>query len=105
MRRLRNSVPAGRLTPAVLLFSALWTTDVTAQAGGAAAGTQPAPVAVPADAYADAAAREMVRLARIRRAMVDRRIEAYETTVVERISAGLGWQSLAVPHAAAQCPG
>jgi hypothetical protein len=41
-------------------------------------------------AYLDDEAREMVRLARIRRAMVDRRIEAYESTVVERISADLG---------------
>jgi hypothetical protein len=45
---------------------------------------------IPADAYASEEARELVRLARIRRAMVDRRIEAYEATVIERISAGLG---------------
>jgi hypothetical protein len=41
------------------------------------------------DAYLDEAAREMVRQARIRRAMVDHRIQSYETTAVERISFGL----------------
>jgi hypothetical protein len=51
---------------------------------------QQAQIAVPGDAYADEVARELVRLARIRRSMVDRRIEAYETRVVERMSAGLG---------------
>jgi hypothetical protein len=45
--------------------------------------------ALPADAYADESARELVRRARIRRSMVDHRIEAYETRAVERISAGL----------------
>jgi hypothetical protein len=60
----------------------------------APAAVQPAqaqqPAAVPRDAYADAAAADLVRLARIRRSMVDRRIESYEATVVERMSAGLG---------------
>jgi hypothetical protein len=45
--------------------------------------------ALPADAYMDDGARELVRLARARRSMVDRRIERYETTVQERISVGL----------------
>jgi hypothetical protein len=59
----------------------------------AAALTVPAPAlqaqALPADAYLDAAARELVALARARRAVVDRRITAYETTARERMSAGL----------------
>lgn len=41
------------------------------------------------DAYMDEAARELVRQARLRRAMVDHRIRSYETTAVERISIGL----------------
>jgi hypothetical protein len=41
------------------------------------------------DAYVNEAARELVRLARVRRNTVDRRIEAYGTTARERISAGL----------------
>jgi hypothetical protein len=44
---------------------------------------------MPADAYLDAQARELVRLARERRAMVDRRIERYQTTAHERMTAGL----------------
>ncbi|HEX2188320.1 MAG TPA: hypothetical protein VHG51_05445, partial [Longimicrobiaceae bacterium] len=43
--------------------------------------------AVPADAYRDARARELVRLARARRAVVDTRITAYQATVHERFSA------------------
>lgn len=43
----------------------------------------------PGDAYADAAARVLVREARARRVAVDTRIEAYETKVLERISMGL----------------
>ncbi|HEV2149544.1 MAG TPA: hypothetical protein VGR37_19240 [Longimicrobiaceae bacterium] len=42
---------------------------------------------VPADAYRDARARELVRLARARRAVVDTRITAYEVTAHERFSA------------------
>ncbi|HEX7242797.1 MAG TPA: ShlB/FhaC/HecB family hemolysin secretion/activation protein [Longimicrobiaceae bacterium] len=42
-----------------------------------------------ADAYRDAGARELVRLARARRAVVDTRITAYEVTARERISARL----------------
>ena len=45
--------------------------------------------AVPADAYADAAARELVQQARARRAMYDSRISAYSATAVERITVGL----------------
>jgi hypothetical protein len=45
--------------------------------------------AVPVDAYRDARARELVALARARRAVVDTRIAAYEVTVHERLSAGL----------------
>lgn len=45
--------------------------------------------AVPSDAYADARAREMVRLARARRAVVDTRITAYGVTAHERFSARL----------------
>jgi hypothetical protein len=41
------------------------------------------------DAYADAAARTLVRDARARRALVDNRIRAYETTATERVSASL----------------
>jgi hypothetical protein len=44
---------------------------------------------LPADAYLDETARELVRRARERRAMVDLRIERYQTTVRERMSAGL----------------
>ena len=43
--------------------------------------------AAPDDAYADARAREMVRLARARRAVVDTRITAYQATAHERFSA------------------
>lgn len=42
---------------------------------------------VPADAYADAGARELVRLARARRVTVDTRITGYQTTARERASA------------------
>lgn len=45
--------------------------------------------AVPADAYRDDPARELVRLARARRAVVDTRIAAYEVTAHERLSARL----------------
>jgi hypothetical protein len=41
------------------------------------------------DAYLDDQAREMVRLARARRALYDSRIQAYTATAVERISVGL----------------
>lgn len=61
--------------------------------GGKAAAQQATPAEPTrwdATAYADGQARDLVRLARIRRSMVDRRIEAYETTVTERMSAGLG---------------
>jgi hypothetical protein len=58
-------------------------------ADGTAAQTPPASGAVAqGDAYADATARETVRRARERRALVDRSIEAYEATATERISAG-----------------
>jgi hypothetical protein len=50
---------------------------------------QPVPAAALADAYADEAARELVRQARIRRSMVDRRIAAYEARAVERATVGL----------------
>ena len=43
----------------------------------------------PTDAYADARARDLVRLARARRAVVDTRITGYEVTARERISARL----------------
>jgi hypothetical protein len=42
-----------------------------------------------ADAYVNEEARELVRLARLRRDAVDRRIEAYTTTARERMSVGL----------------
>jgi hypothetical protein len=42
---------------------------------------------VPQDAYRDPAAEELVRLARARRALVDTRITAYQTTAHERFSA------------------
>ena len=45
------------------------------------------PAAAQDDAYRDPQARELVRLARARRAVVDNRITAYETTARERISA------------------
>jgi hypothetical protein len=54
------------------------------------ASAQDASLPVPADAYADEAARELVRQARIRRGMVDGRIEAYETRAQERFSASMG---------------
>jgi hypothetical protein len=41
----------------------------------------------PADSYADPGARELVRLARARRAVVDTRITAYQVTARERLSA------------------
>ena len=44
---------------------------------------------VPADTYLDEEARELVRHARARRLIVDRRIQAYETTARERMSVGL----------------
>jgi hypothetical protein len=55
------------------------TPSVAAAQGGAA----------PADAYVDAESRELVRLARERRLVVDRRITSYEATALERISLGL----------------
>jgi hypothetical protein len=57
-------------------------------AGGAALPVS-AFAQAPASAYLDEGARELVRLARLRRTMVDRRIEAYETTARERMSVGL----------------
>ncbi len=45
---------------------------------------------VPADAYRDGGARELVRLARARRATVDTRITAYQATARERLSARVG---------------
>jgi hypothetical protein len=47
------------------------------------------PAAAQDDAYRDPRARELVRLARARRAVVDHRITAYEVTARERISARL----------------
>jgi hypothetical protein len=44
---------------------------------------------VPADAYLDAEAGELVRAARARRVLIDRRIQRYQATAVERISLGL----------------
>jgi hypothetical protein len=44
---------------------------------------------LPTDAYMDEGAAEIVRLARARRAVIDRRITAYETVARERVSAGL----------------
>lgn len=41
------------------------------------------------DSYQDARARDLVRLARERRTLEDRRIQRYRTTAVERMSAGL----------------
>jgi hypothetical protein len=52
-------------------------------------GSASAASSIPADAYADAAARELVHLARLRRSTVDRRIEAYEARAVERVSVKL----------------
>jgi hypothetical protein len=46
--------------------------------------------AVPPAAYRDAAARELVRLARARREIVDTRISAYTTTAHERLTARMG---------------
>lgn len=46
-----------------------------------------APAAAQSDAYRDPRAQELVRLARARRAVVDTRITAYETTAHERLSA------------------
>jgi hypothetical protein len=45
---------------------------------------------IPTDAYRDARARELVELARARRAIVDTRITAYEATARERLSARMG---------------
>jgi hypothetical protein len=56
---------------------------------GAPVLSEPAEAQGPADAYMDEGARELVRLARERRTLVDRRIEAYETTAKERLSVGL----------------
>ena len=64
--------------------------DSTATADSAARRPRPVPdSATLASAYLDANARELVRLARERRRTVDRSIEAYETTVHERVSIGL----------------
>jgi hypothetical protein len=66
---------------------------VMASAAASSAQQTPAqqlPAAAPGDAFMDEAARGLVRAARIRRSMIDRRIAAYETQVVERMSAGLG---------------
>lgn len=64
--------------------------DSTAAADSAAPRPRPLPdSATLASAYLDADARELVRLARERRRTVDRSIEAYETTVHERVSIGL----------------
>ncbi len=52
------------------------------------ARARPDPAAV-ASAYLDDAARELVRLARERRRLVDRSVENYKATVQERISMGL----------------
>lgn len=49
----------------------------------------PAAAQQPADAYADATAAALVRDARARRLLIDRRIEAYETTARERMSVAL----------------
>jgi hypothetical protein len=66
----------------------------TALAAPAAAQQQAQPedtatAVLPADAYADDAARDLVRRARIRRSMIDDRIVSYETRALERMSAGL----------------
>jgi hypothetical protein len=65
-----------KATKAVVLFLLL----LPALPGTAAAQT---------DAYRDPGARELVERARERRAIVDRRIQAYETTARERISASV----------------
>ncbi|HSJ24117.1 MAG TPA: hypothetical protein VK929_05560 [Longimicrobiales bacterium] len=92
MSPLRPSTPSssGLATLlALLALPVLVLLCLPAGASGQAVGDEALPV-LPADAYADALARDLVRQARIRRTVVDRRIEAYETTVTERISAGLG---------------
>ena len=66
----------------MLVLSATPAAGQDAPAGGAPGGDD-------ATAYLDAAARELVREARVRRRMVDTRIERYETTARERISVGL----------------
>jgi hypothetical protein len=55
-----------------------------------AAAQDAGPAGAQGDAYADADARELVRLARARRDVVDTRITAYEVTAQERISIRLG---------------
>jgi hypothetical protein len=49
----------------------------------------PVSAAAAGDSYMDEEARELVRLARARRATVDRRIEAYDTRALERISVSM----------------
>lgn len=57
---------------------------------GTRADTLPAPAAAaPADAYLDPHAGELVRLARLRRGLVDRSLTAYRTVATQRVSAGL----------------
>jgi hypothetical protein len=62
---------------------------LVAVAAPAVAQEGPPAEGVPADAYRDNRARELVELARARRAVVDTRIRAYEVTARERLSAGL----------------
>jgi len=52
------------------------------------AATSPLPAQEPADAFADAVARELVTRARERRGLVDRSISAYRTLSTERMSVG-----------------
>lgn len=81
---VRHGVTLAACCAVAAVLVAAGVTGVSAQERGA----EPPPV--PADAYADEAARELVRLARIRRGMVDTRISAYTTRAVERISARIG---------------
>lgn len=76
-------------TPKCLLAAVLLCVAAPTGTAFGQAATDSSATPLPADAYRDEGAREIVRLARERRAMFDSRIQAYSTTAVERISVGL----------------
>jgi hypothetical protein len=89
----RAAPPVVRVALAALSCAAGWLTPAAAPAAAQDTSPPPAAAAAPqdpaglADAYRDPHARELVRLARARRAAVDRRITAYEVTARERSTA------------------
>lgn len=89
-------LPAGEVVAAESRAGLVYTEAVAGAAGNHAAHSS-AGVAgaglwqdVVADAYLDEQAREMVRLARLRRQSIDRSIAAYQALAQERVSTGVG---------------